>query len=98
VKRGKPLRRKTPLRQSTTVRRVNRSGRAEPERPLSLECQAQVAVACGHWAAHRHHKLPRSAGGGDEWQNTLDVCRACHEWIHAHPADSYAAGWLVRRS
>lgn len=98
MKRSTPLRRRAPLRPRSTVKRVHASGRAEPERPLSIECQVQTAPTCGHWAAHRHHRLPRSAGGDDDWTNTLDVCRACHEWIHAHPEASYAEGWLVRRS
>lgn len=49
---------------------------------------------CVDQPAHRHHVLLRSHGGGDERSNTLDVCRVCHDYIHAHPAEAYERGWL----
>jgi len=28
--------------------------------------------------------------------NLVSLCRGCHTWIHANPAESYEQGWLVR--
>ena len=54
---------------------------------------------CCHFGRmeHTHHKLRRSQGGTNDLENLMGVCSACHSWIHAHPADSYAAGYLIRR-
>ena len=30
-------------------------------------------------------------------ENLLDVCHACHGWIHNHPAISYEHGWMKHR-
>lgn len=58
-------------------------------------CEAQT-TACSYLAAHVHHRLMRSQLGKDTPDNLLAVCRPCHDYIHAHPAESYAAGWLIR--
>lgn len=26
----------------------------------------------------------------------MDLCTPCHDWIHAHPAQSYVLGHLIR--
>lgn len=23
------------------------------------------------------------------------LCRACHDWVHAHPVEATAEGWLI---
>jgi hypothetical protein len=28
--------------------------------------------------------------------NLISLCRDCHSYVHAHPAESYAQGFLVR--
>lgn len=38
----------------------------------------------------------RSQGGPDEVVNLIDVCPACHRYIHHRPTNSYLHGWLVR--
>ncbi len=68
--------------------------RARPGEPLADWCEALIYGVCAGRAAHRHHRLRRSQGGGDEPANTLDVCGRCHDWIHAHPQAAYARGWL----
>lgn len=85
------LERRTPLR-------ARPQRRARPGEPLATWCEAAVADVCQGRAVHRHHVLRRSAGGSDDKTNTLDACAACHSWIHAHPADSYERGFLLRRS
>jgi hypothetical protein len=60
-------------------------------------CEARVDGVCESRGVHAHHIKPRSAGRDDSMGNLLWVCRACHEFIHAHPALSYERGWLRRR-
>lgn len=58
-------------------------------------CEARTP-ACQNHPVQWHHRRMRSQLGRHEVVNGLAVCPACHGWIHAHPADSYASGWLVR--
>lgn len=89
MKRGGPLKRRTPLR-------ARPSGRARRDVPLADWCEARTDVCVGR-ASHRHHVLPRSGGGNDATPH-LDVCAPCHTFIHEHPALSYERGWLQRRT
>ena len=101
-------RRRAPLRGSSTLRRNRtllqqsalrkaKGTRARPDEPLADWCEAAIDGVCTGRAEHRHHVLLRSAGGGDEAANTLDVCSADHRYIHDHPTQAYVAGWLKRR-
>jgi hypothetical protein len=73
-------------------------GRARPTEPLADWCEA-VTPACTGRPTVRHHRRLRKQGGTDDPANTLDVCSpGCHEYIHANPAESYARGWLLRRT
>ena len=58
-------------------------------------CEAAIPDICWGRATHRHHKLARRFKDHST-ENLLPVCTACHQWIHAHPAESYRRGWLVR--
>lgn len=71
------------------------AGRARPNDPLAAWCEIQTVVCEGR-ATERHHRLRRSQGGGDEWENTLDLCRSCHLWVHQHPQWAYEHGHLIR--
>lgn len=51
---------------------------------------------CGRPAAHLHHRLMRSQGGGHTADNLAALCGPCHRRVHDFPAESYAAGWLIR--
>lgn len=33
----------------------------------------------------------------DDAEHTLDLCYPCHLYVHAHPAESYESGWMIRR-
>jgi hypothetical protein len=72
--------------------------RARPGDDLATWCEVGRLGVCTGRATHRHHRLMRSQGGGDEPENTLDVCAACHDLIHARPGLAYAHGWLLHRS
>lgn len=71
--------------------------RARPDEPLADWCELQLDGCTGRATEH-HHKRPRSAGGGDEKANTIDLDGHCHRFIHANPARSYDEGWLLRRT
>jgi hypothetical protein len=75
--------------------RKKKRGRARPDEPMRWRCEID---GCPNPATERHHKLRRSQGGSDDASNTADVCGVHHAWIHANPAESYEAGWLIRRT
>ncbi len=58
-----------------------------------------LCEACGQplgpfW--HAHHRKLRKQGGDDSVTNVLALHGACHRGVHAHPARSYEAGFLVK--
>ena len=58
-------------------------------------CELQIPEACGTGAMAIHHrKLRRSKD--HSLPNLLLICLGCHHFIHTHPAQSYANGWLVK--
>ena len=45
-----------------------------------------------------HEKLTRARGGDiTDKANCVALCRACHGWIHDHPAVATEEGWLEHR-
>lgn len=60
-------------------------------------CEAKVSEYCRRFAEHVHHVLRRPHCTQQDLSDGLDVCMVCHEWIHAHPAESERLG-LLRRS
>lgn len=88
--RRKRLRRVTPLRSRP-------SRRARPDELLAELCKAGIPCVCTGRAECRHHILRRSQGGGDDRDNTIDVCSACHRWVHDNPAAALVLGLLRRR-
>lgn len=58
-------------------------------------CEANTPDCIGQ-GQKIHHRRLRRQGGGDELDNLLHVCNPCHLFIHAHPAMSYDAGWMIR--
>lgn len=46
-----------------------------------------------------HHRMPRKMGGTKRELNTVSNClfvhRMGHQYIHFHPSESYANGWLL---
>ena len=59
-------------------------------------CEA-VTPVCTGTAVHQHHKAGRGANL-DNASLIIDVCRSCHDFIHAHPTEAYERGWLVKRN
>ena len=88
---GKKIRKK-----SSEERRYNqRCKRRSYENEL---CEAHIYGICIVLVGQTHHILPRSQGGSltDE-SNLLDVCHACHDWIHANPEMAKKLGLLKSR-
>ncbi len=46
-------------------------------------------------ALDAHHVLRRSQGGKDEVTNLKSVHRICHRYLHEHPAEAKARGFLA---
>lgn len=44
---------------------------------------------------HAHHRKLRTRGGKDSLENLLAVAFDCHEWIHSHPHEAGAGGWML---
>lgn len=55
-----------------------------------------VCERCGmSQATDAHHRVPRSAGGPHEIANLVALCRLCHGWVHAHPAEAREEGYAL---
>lgn len=101
-----PLARRTPLRASAPIkqrsvkkRRTDASLDAVTPALIARSggmCEARTTV-CAGVAVHRHHVLRRPhTAGAHVLDDLMHVCHPCHDWVHAHPAVSYEAGWLRR--
>jgi hypothetical protein len=76
---------------------VTASRRARPNEPLATWCEFQIPAVCTGRAENRHHRKGRGPGlDAPEW--TADICHGCHNYAHAHPAESYRMGWMVKRN
>lgn len=50
---------------------------------------------CTNRAVDIHEPLQRSHGGSIvDPENTISLCRRCHDWIHNHPKESIVLGLL----
>jgi hypothetical protein len=104
------LRRKTPLKRGSRLPPVGAKTRRDAGDLAAFRlalhvrsggfCEARTP-ACPegrHEGVHAHHVRLRSQGGGHDPSNGLLLCAAAHNYVHANPAESYAAGWLAWRS
>lgn len=95
------------LRQRGLLRRSGQQPRGVPSYDAEFKRQRRLVrrrsggrceagtEACTLVAAHVHHRKLRSRGGGNEFDNLLDVCHPCHTWIHANVAAATDAGWML---
>lgn len=51
---------------------------------------------CVDVASEVHHRRGRNGLLLVDVRHWLAVCPACHAWIHAHPAEARAKGWLAQ--
>lgn len=105
-----PLRRLTPLRSTSTLKRTTPLKAGKQSRGVPKDVYAAVVLRDGGCRAvslirsvqcagriDPHHIIRRSQGGPDTPENLVCLCRAHHSWVHEHPEQSYALG-LLRRS
>lgn len=90
MKPGKPLRR-TRLRQWSDKRIAADAELAVSRRAVEIRsggwCEAGTpdCPSGRHRGEHVHHVVPRSRGGVHDPANLKMLCRAAHEFAHAHP-------------
>lgn len=103
-----PLVRKTPFARGTAslARRAlkQRSSKRETEmvdrralvrrvldaRPVCERCESARSTD-----VHEPHTRARGGSITDP-ENVRALCRACHDWVHSHPAEASEEGWLRR--
>lgn len=63
-----------------------------------LRC-GTTSPGVGGWSIH--HRQGRGGANPDRASNLVLLCGSgttgCHGEVHAHPAESYDTGWMVRR-
>jgi 5-methylcytosine-specific restriction endonuclease McrA len=101
MKRSGPLERRTPLRRTTKLKAKRRGIAPGLRGEVFLRdggCRGRPLipdVAC--WGRlDPHHILRRSQGGQDTPANLVTLCRAHHDWVHAHPEQSRTLGLLTK--
>jgi 5-methylcytosine-specific restriction endonuclease McrA len=110
MKRGGPLKRKTPLCKVTK----NKVKRAKLKIPTAVrkavqerskfQCEAVeekpvgnviLAIRCMNPASDMHHVLPKGRGGKHEENNLKHICRSCHNFVHANPKKARDKGLFI---
>lgn len=107
LRQGKPLERKTPLRSASNLERRTplkpRSKKQEAKyrirRPLVAELLAErpVCERCQSARSTDVHEPRMRSRGADitDPEQCVCLCRDCHMWVHANPAEATAEGWLI---
>lgn len=94
---GRPLARRTPIRarskKQEAVYRVRRRLVAEllAERPVCERCGAARSTDV-HEPRMRSRRPDMDITDPRE---CVCLCRACHTWVHTHPAEATREGWLI---
>ena len=108
MKRGKPPKRKTPLKRGNPPKRTALKRKVKRNKPLDearvvamqraeMLCEAKWEN-CTRYGVHAHHKRRKSQGGADTPDNLLIVCAYCHLMIHTNPQEASERGHLVMGS
>lgn len=93
-KKGKPPRKVKQIPQKVRDEvRARSGGRCEYEWDGTL---TGCHFRCRFLAVEMHHRRRRAQLGDDVASNLVHLCSKCHRWIHANPAEAYAAGYLTR--
>jgi hypothetical protein len=99
LKRGSPMKRGKGVRRRSAKKVKRDEIRAEVLMGLLMErgnaCEAHVEEVCQGGACDGHEVLSRGRGGDPALaENSLLVCRPCHDWIHGHPVSATELGLL----
>ena len=59
--------------------------------------QQRKCARCGVTGSDWHHRRRRNVRDGHQHCpcNGVLLCRKDHQWVHAHPAEAKALGWIV---
>lgn len=101
-----PLRRRTPLHTRVPKPRPKPKPTRRATGPRWAALREVVLARAGHRCERCgegirlatfecHHRRLRSQGGRDVVENLVAVCPDDHRWIHAHPTQARADGWIV---
>jgi hypothetical protein len=102
----KRLRPESTERGGVKARSGSEARRMEVYRPIAelFKHDNPWCVCCAHvrgvdrndaWLTEDvHHSKGREGLLLFDVRNFMPVCRSCHQWIHAHPAEAKARGWL----
>lgn len=104
MKRSGPPQRRTPLSRGKGLARVSKKGRrrqaewkaARAER-LDRDNGCCRYPDCTAQATDVHHKAGRIGRAFTDQDLLISLCRPHHMHVHAHPAESYRLGFMVRR-
>ena len=75
-------------------KRASRLKRYTAQRKKYLADHPECECKCGRPSIDIHHKAGRIGYRLLFEGDWLAVCRPCHVWIHAHPSQSRAQGFL----
>lgn len=73
----------------------------EQARSAALRRDEYTCTRCSKPATDAHHRKVKGMGGTSDPEiaigaaNLVSLCRDCHSWCHAHPAEAYRLGFLV---
>jgi 5-methylcytosine-specific restriction protein A len=71
------------------------------DKKRAAERDNSICQSCRLPATDVHHRKVKGMGGSHDQSvhslaNLICLCRNCHDYIHAHPLESYGFGFLVR--
>ena len=107
MKRGEPLKRKTPLKRGKPL--AKESAKTKALKPDRAKAKAAALARDGGCIGARlvsevscygpldgHERLPRGRGGSPyELENIITLCRAHHEWVHSYPIKAKTLNLLI---
>jgi hypothetical protein len=95
-----------PLARAGSMNRTTRIKRVSDRRAAALVIYTEARDAfmkahpwcqvpgCLRASRDPHHTCGRLDGNFLNRETWMAVCRPCHDWIHAHPSQARAKGWL----
>ena len=105
MKRGGPLKRRTPLcpiSRKHCLSQIELAANYAIRRQMSGGwCELQLPGCTGRGDGP-HHLKKRSQGGGQggghEVDNLRDACSVCNGWVEDNPLEAEALGFVIRRN
>lgn len=96
---------RTPLKRRTPLKKCGKLNAFSPKRAAQHRAYTAARDAfmrehpncqrCGGTAHDLHHRRGRQGKLLKDRRFFMAVCRECHDWIHANPAEARATGFLA---